>query len=27
VPDPANSNEGSMVNDYNLRSPSLKGIH
>ncbi|KAJ6359472.1 hypothetical protein OIU76_001073 [Salix suchowensis] len=26
VPDPANSNEGSMFNDYNLRSPSLKGI-
>uniref|UniRef100_A0A6N2KZX0 DUF4005 domain-containing protein n=1 Tax=Salix viminalis TaxID=40686 RepID=A0A6N2KZX0_SALVM len=27
VPDPANSNEGSVFNDYNLRSPSLKGIH
>ncbi|KAJ6969562.1 protein IQ-DOMAIN 17 [Populus alba] len=27
VPDLATSNGGNMVNDYSLRSPSLKGIH
>ncbi|KAL9374658.1 hypothetical protein Peur_031537 [Populus x canadensis] len=27
VPDLATSNVGNMVNDYSLRSPSLKGIH